>query len=245
MSSGRKRRSGASSKRAARIFGYEGNGGVVVVCAFGPGARAKHRPRSFEPHRQTTDARIRRVWAASEQRYRFLGSWHTHPRGRAAPSTRDVRTASEMAEQDDLRLPAPLLVIQATRGIREVALAELRAWRWAADVGGLAEMEIRLSGWRSASAAERSPGAPKVWDTGRAEMPSRCPKGWRPAVVTFSASKTLPQHHLRHVRRLARWQSVRFRSGLLRMPPAGLEPATRCLEGSRSDPLSYGGLPAG
>ena len=28
-------------------------------------------------------------------------------------------------------------------------------------------------------------------------------------------------------------------------PPAGFEPATRCLEGSRSNPLSYGGRSAG
>ncbi len=33
-------------------------------------------------------------------------------------------------------------------------------------------------------------------------------------------------------RRLVRWRGLRFRSGLLRMPPAGLEPATRCLEGA-------------
>ena len=48
------------------------------------------------------------------------------------------------------------------------------------------------------------------------------------------ASKTLPQPCLRPPRPLLRWQPFRFRSGLLRMPPAGLEPATRCLEGCAS-----------
>jgi hypothetical protein len=39
----------------------------------------------------------------------------------------------------------------------------------------------------------------------------------------------LPQDYLGHVRPLLRRQTFRFRSGLLRMPPAGLEPATPLL----------------
>jgi hypothetical protein len=40
------------------------------------------------------------------------------------------------------------------------------------------------------------------------------------------------------------WLAGGFRgeSQKIRVPPAGLEPATRCLEGSRSLQLSYGGL---
>jgi hypothetical protein len=57
----------------------------------------------------------------------------------------------------------------------------------------------------------------------------RCPEDLAPVV---RASTTLPQHHSRHVCPLLRWQKFRFRSGLLTMPPAGLEPATRCLEGA-------------
>jgi hypothetical protein len=67
---------------------------------------------------------------------------------------------------------------------------------------------------------------------GRGDAKGRTvPRAVGPACV-YSASTTLPQHHSGHVIPLLRWQTFRFRSGLLRMPPAGLEPATRCLEGA-------------
>ena len=116
------------------LFGYEVAGEVVVVCAFGPGEHARHRPRSFEPDRATTAALIIAVRDTSEQRYRFLGSWHTHPRGVAIPSATDSRTAAAMSAQTDLLLPRPLLLIQATRGYRAtVKPGELAAWRWDDD----------------------------------------------------------------------------------------------------------------
>ena len=73
------------------------------------------------------------------------------------------------------------------------------------------------------------------WGSGTRDAKGR-PRGAGRApawpVVTLRASTTLPQHLSGHVRPLLRWQTFRFRSGLLRMPPAGLEPATRCLEGT-------------
>jgi hypothetical protein len=47
-----------------------------------------------------------------------------------------------MAQQDDLRLSEPLLIIQATRGIKDVDLAELRAWRWCTSGMSLREFDI-------------------------------------------------------------------------------------------------------
>lgn len=127
------------------LFGYEGDVGVVVACAFGPGLRAKHGPRSFVPDRTTTAALMRLVREASETRYRFLGSWHTHPRGSALPSAVDRRTAADMSDQKDLLLPKPLVVIQATRGLRrEVGLADLRGWRWQARERQLTEIALEL-----------------------------------------------------------------------------------------------------
>lgn len=113
------------------IFGWESEGVIVVACASGPGPHAKHRLRSFEPAPGTTNAAMLAVAAASMGRYGYLGSWHTHPRAAPVPSSIDIGTAEAMAEQGDLRLPAPLLLIISTTGKSfHVEPRNLCAWRW-------------------------------------------------------------------------------------------------------------------
>jgi integrative and conjugative element protein (TIGR02256 family) len=113
------------------LFGFVDGDDVVVGCAYGPGPHARHRRSSFESHRTTTEAIMAAVRRVSSQRYRFLGSWHTHPAGAAAPSYRDTQTAAEIAAEADVLLPSPLVIIQATRPrLRGAELAELAAWRW-------------------------------------------------------------------------------------------------------------------
>lgn len=113
------------------IFGWERDGVIFIACASGPGPRAKHRLRSFEPAPGTTRAAMRAVRSASDGRYGYLGSWHTHPRTAPTPSSIDIATAKAKAEQEDLRLPAPLMLILSTTGTsRHVQPATLRGWRW-------------------------------------------------------------------------------------------------------------------
>lgn len=113
------------------LFGYESHHELVVACAYGPGPRARHRRTSFEPNPRTTGALIRAVHEASDGRYRYLGSWHSHPNGRARPSAQDLATTEAVAGQADVALPSPLVLIAASRATRgQVALNELSAWRW-------------------------------------------------------------------------------------------------------------------
>lgn len=114
------------------LFGFEsGDQEVVVVAALGPGPRAKHRPRSLIPDREATQAAIRLVHQRAEGRYRYIGSWHSHPLGSATPSRRDVQTAREVAAQLEVDLPRPLILIQATRPrIRLVTVGELGGYHW-------------------------------------------------------------------------------------------------------------------
>jgi integrative and conjugative element protein (TIGR02256 family) len=113
------------------LFGWEAGEGIVIACAYGPGPRARHRGTTFEPHPATTDRLIEAVHHATEGRYRYLGSWHSHPNGRARPSGTDLATTAAVADEPDVRLPSPVVIIQATRRPQAVAVAgELRAWRW-------------------------------------------------------------------------------------------------------------------
>jgi integrative and conjugative element protein (TIGR02256 family) len=110
------------------LFGFGDDDSLVVVAVGGPGPRARHRPMSFVPDREAVERAIDQVWAAGERRYRYVGSWHTHPRGRPTPSRRDRQTAREMSPDAGLNLPRPLIMIQSTwPGRRIIRDRDLRA----------------------------------------------------------------------------------------------------------------------
>jgi integrative and conjugative element protein (TIGR02256 family) len=115
------------------LFGFDDDDTdqLVIVGAGGPGPRAKHQRRLFIPDRAAVYRAIARVHEASNGRYAFLGSWHTHPLGRPAPSPTDIATAREVAADGETDLPRPLVLIQATNPLRRTLRdRNLRAWRW-------------------------------------------------------------------------------------------------------------------
>ena len=125
------------------LFGFRDRDDVVIACAYGPGRRAKHRRTTFEPHPQTTGLLMNAVREHSEARYRYVGSWHSHPGGLPRPSGPDISTTETVAGEPAVRLPDPLLLIQATRpGPEGVVLGELRAWRWQQKLGWLMPCQI-------------------------------------------------------------------------------------------------------
>lgn len=120
-----------NTETGGALIGYEHDDEIVVACAYGPGPRARHRRTTFQPHRRTTQAVIDAVSECSRGRYRFLGSWHTHPGGEARPSGIDIASLEAMANQPDVRLARPIMLIQATRAHRGgVVASEMRAWTW-------------------------------------------------------------------------------------------------------------------
>lgn len=128
------------------LFGFGSGNDLVVACAYGPGPRAKHRRTTFEPHPSTTQALIDAVFAECGARYRYVGSWHSHPGGVARPSSTDIRTTESVAGDHEVALPEPVVLIQSTgRGHAggRIAAGELRGWRWSADHEWLLPCELR------------------------------------------------------------------------------------------------------
>jgi integrative and conjugative element protein (TIGR02256 family) len=129
------------------LFGFddEDSDQLVVVGAGGPGPRATHRRRLVAPDRDAVDRAIARVHNASEGRYAFLGSWHTHPLGRPAPSPTDIATARDVGADEATDLPRPLVLIQATNPLRRTLRdRDLRAWRWSILDDGLEAVPLAI-----------------------------------------------------------------------------------------------------
>lgn len=124
------------------LFGFADGDDVVVGCAYGPGPRAKHRRTTFEPHPTTTAALMDGVREHSQARYRYVGSWHSHPNGVARPSGQDIVTTERVAAEVEVVLPRPLVLIQSTRPRAHGAVvSELRAWRWQPELAWLLPYE--------------------------------------------------------------------------------------------------------
>lgn len=117
------------------LFGFGDGDDLVVAGAYGPGPRARHRRTTFRPNLETTGLLIEAVSDHSRRRYRYLGSWHSHPGGLPRPSGTDIATVEAVAHQAEVGLPQPLMLIQAARSTGgDVELGGLRAWRWSPEI---------------------------------------------------------------------------------------------------------------
>jgi integrative and conjugative element protein (TIGR02256 family) len=125
------------------MFGWGEGEDLVVACAYGPGPLAVHGSHSYVPDRAETERLITRTHTQTAGRYRYLGSWHSHPDADAFPSPQDKETARRTAGQATVKLDRPLLVIQAIASAKRfVRLVGLAAYRWNPANLRLEEVEI-------------------------------------------------------------------------------------------------------
>ena len=68
------------------LFGYRVGTEVVVTAATGPGPRARHGARSFEPDSAYCQRLLGAVYRESGGAIAYQGDWHTHPHGAVEPS---------------------------------------------------------------------------------------------------------------------------------------------------------------
>jgi len=130
------------------LFGWRDANQCVIACAGDPGPRARHRPYSFEADRRHNQSLINRIHQKSQGRYRFLGSWHSHPGTRITPSIRDSTTAQEIATEAlvDLSEPLVLIISQARAAIpREDPAKVVCCCWWSQHLRRLAKADLRMT----------------------------------------------------------------------------------------------------
>lgn len=94
------------------LLGFADGDELVVTHATPPGAPGSplHVRISGRGHRPHFD----RLWDETGGVVTYLGDWHSHPGGPAAPSDRDRRAVQMIASDPDFATPRPLIVIAAT-----------------------------------------------------------------------------------------------------------------------------------
>lgn len=105
----------APNETGGILLGYEvpDRSALVIthLVAAGPGARSGRG--LFEPDGRWQEREVARIYAESGRRASYLGDWHSHPDGIAAPSKKDHRTARTIARHRAARMRRPLMLIVA------------------------------------------------------------------------------------------------------------------------------------
>lgn len=137
------RRWGRRKETGGPLFGYESDSQVVIACAPSLGSYAERSPALFEPDSNRVDFLIAETWSASRGRYRYLGSWHSHPGGSALPSETDLVTLQSISLEKEVDFTSPILMIVATSRVPlRRHIQRLAVWRRHAEPLGMTMMEV-------------------------------------------------------------------------------------------------------
>jgi integrative and conjugative element protein (TIGR02256 family) len=95
------------------LLGWVEGDDWVVREVLGPGPNAKHGVSSFEPDAAWQVREGHRIYDETGWTVRYLGEWHTHPRGSTRPSAQDLKTMRDIGRDPDFETPRPLSAIAA------------------------------------------------------------------------------------------------------------------------------------
>jgi integrative and conjugative element protein (TIGR02256 family) len=117
------------------LLGWSEGDQFVVAKVLGPGPKARHGCRFFEPDATWQQGEGERIYRESGRRVAYIGEWHTHPLGAPTPSELDRETAQMIAEEPDFRSPRPLSAIVGRRWVDHLrgARPTLVVYVWAED----------------------------------------------------------------------------------------------------------------
>ena len=103
---------------------------LVVTGMIGGGPDAIEKREGFEPNGAWQREELARRYEESGRVTTFVGDWHSHPAGVAAPSRKDVRTARRISRARAARMKEPLTLIAACEENERWTIAGYRYRRW-------------------------------------------------------------------------------------------------------------------
>lgn len=121
----------APKETGGLLLGYRHSPQEVVVSAIvGPGPRARHGIRSFEPDAEWQRAEVALRYEAAGRRLHYLGDWHTHPGGIPTLSRLDRSTLHQTARYGPARCPLPVMAVFGGGDPWRLALYQLAPGWW-------------------------------------------------------------------------------------------------------------------
>jgi integrative and conjugative element protein (TIGR02256 family) len=106
------------------IMGYQNESDYFITQLIGPGPKAIHDLRSFNPDGEFHEKEIASIYNESKGRVTYLGDWHTHPTEGAYLSELDKSTLRKIANYLPARLAKPLMLILGSHPF------EIKCWRY-------------------------------------------------------------------------------------------------------------------
>jgi len=134
------------------LLGWRDNHDAVIAAVLGPGPEAQHGFSSFEPDGPWQNREGHRIYHESGRTIAYLGDWHTHPRGSARPSRRDLQTAQETAADEKFRAPDPLY------GIASKPWRSIKRESWALMLYELVDGDLVEINYKTCDLGERVSG---------------------------------------------------------------------------------------
>lgn len=103
---------GLPNETGGLLVGYRAdNGEAVIQELVGPGPKARHSPVRFVPDHAWQCERLDEIYHESDNRFVYVGDWHTHPLGVPEMSALDRRTLRNIARHPGSGAGSPLMLI--------------------------------------------------------------------------------------------------------------------------------------
>lgn len=92
------------------------DGSIHLTHASGPGPKAIHEPTRFEKDVEFCQKFLDKLYMETSGEVVYMGEWHSHPNSDNRPSGLDLRSLSEISEQQEYLTENPVMIIFSSKG---------------------------------------------------------------------------------------------------------------------------------